>query len=243
MRLRVRLASSRGDVLKVSLRKLLHLTMSLALLLPYLAEVEGLDALTYYALLSIIAAAVNSFIVKRPLLSVKLKESFEKRRRRVLEALSKTSPAILDLNAKLLKLEGLIQEQIRQIEREYERKGGYIGIVHGLVGVLSSQIIFGNDTFYGVLALAVVDPVAAVVGTLIGRFRVESLGISLEGSLSSLIAFYAVLSLTTRVAPHQALAISITATLAEAVSIEDNLTLPLVASMAAYLVNAPLVRL
>ena len=225
-------------VRNIILRKTLHIGMCLFLLLPYLINLNEYNKLLYYSILLIVAAEINSLILKKPLLSVKLKENFEKNRKRILLTLYKSTAIkeLIDLETKLSKLESLIQEQIRQIEREYERKGGYIGIVYGLLGVTLSQLFFSNEAYYGILALTIIDPLTALIGAVYGRIKIPYTNGSLEGSLTAFIVFYLTLVLL-GFRPERATLVSLISCLAELFSSEDNLALPLVTSASIYLIN------
>ena len=227
---------NRSSLKNTVLRKSLHVAMCTFLFLPYIINSDYINKLIYYSVLLVVAAEINSLILKKPLISVKLRENFEKRRRSLLESLHRSSALreVLDMEAKL---ENIIQDQIRQIEREYERKGGYIGIVYALVGVTISQTFFGNNTLYGILALTIVDPITAMVGSIYGR-RIPYTNGSIEGSIIALAIFYLSL-ITLGFRPEKAFFTSIVACITELFSSEDNLTLPLTTSFIVTLLSHP----
>lgn len=226
----------------VALRKLLHVALSSLLLVPYIVHVSYISYVHYYIALAVTAAGVNSLLIKKPLLSGEIRKAFESRRRKAFEAILRSSPPylkeLLDLESKIRKLEAIIQEQLSMMEREYEKKGGYIGIEYGVIGVLFSQIFFGERTFYGVLALMIVDPIAAVVGYRFGRHRVPPTGSSLEGMVAASAAYMAFL-LALGLDPARAFGASIITCAVELLSVEDNLTLPIASSFLASFLDFP----
>ena len=245
--------STSSEFKVVLYRKLLHVLLCLGLYVPYLPYIPLLGSLgdygvskeMYYAVLALVAAAINAIIVKKPLIRVELKEKLQERRRKLVEELLKLAPsnripavaAVAEFEEKLKKLEDSFEEHISRIERSYERIGGYLGITHGVVGVLVSHVVFGGYALYGIYALTVVDPVAAVAGSLAGAHRVPYSSGTFEGALASLMAFALFLCLLGIDAPR-ALLISAAASIAELYGVEDNLSIPIAASAVAYFLHA-----
>ncbi len=229
----------REEVKGELLRKVAHVLFCFTLLIPYIGIIS-IPPLIYYTILAILAALINGIIVKKPLLSKELVNFFENRRKKTIETILYTTPQPFKhvIEESLFRLEQLVQEQIKRMEREYEKKGGYIGIVHGIIGVLTSAILFNDYTIYGIIALTVIDPIAATIGILYGRIRLPLAQGSLEGTLAAIIGLTFILTILD-VNPEVAILISFFASLTELFSIEDNLTIPLVASLSAYLLSAP----
>lgn len=227
-------------------RKLLHVLLCLGLFVPYILPLGGLRDYgvgreAYYAVLALAATAVNAVVVKRPLIGVELKERLQERRRRLVEELLKLAPSskipavavVAEFEEKLKRLEDSFEEHISRMERSYERVGGYIGIAHGAIGILASHVVFGGYAFYGICALTVVDPIAAVVGSLAGAHRVPYSSGTVEGALASSAVFALLLCLCGIDVPR-ALLISTAASIAELYGVEDNLSIPIATSAAAY---------
>jgi len=226
----------------VFMRKVLHVVFCLGLAAPYLSGFEEYS-LYYFAVLALAASYANAVMIKRPLLAYDIKNALRERRRRILLSLLRGAPTAIrreftDLEQRLESLEDLIEEQIRRMERAYERVGGYIGVTHGILGVLVSQILFGDRTLYGIMALAVVDPVGAVVGSALGRTRIPLTDATLEGFVAEVAAF-AVALVVLGVDPIRALAVSLAAGLSEVLFVEDNLVIPVASSLAAYYLALP----
>jgi len=236
------------------LRKALHILLSTVLLLPFneyfvetLRNYWGISPKEYYAALTIVAAFVNAVQIKRPLMREELLKVMRSARRKVMDEikslfLNRTSSkvkfvSLVDkLDEALTKLETLFSNQIRMLERSYERVSGYIGVTFGVVGAFSSFILFEKHAFYGILALMIVDPTAALVTRSIGKRSLPASRTSVEGALASTIIFFLVLSLL-GIDILKSLLLSIVAMLAEAYGIEDNILIPLIVSLFATLLG------
>lgn len=216
----------------VALRKALHIALCGLLLVPFTNQgrVLGIDPLTYYAALALIAATLNSYQVKRGLKLSKVTP------RLLIKRFMASSPQFPELSNMMLKLERLVEEILEEVEREYERKSGYVGVTFGAVGVLASYALFRDHALMGILALAVVDPAAALVGSRWGRIRVGEGGRSLEGSVAGALVFLALLVLLGQ-DPASALILAAVASLSEAISVEDNLVIPVAVSATSYVLN------
>ena len=51
------------------------------------------------------------------------------------------------------KIEKFVLTQIEFLERDYERKEGYVGLLYGMIGVSASSLLFPGHVIYGVFAL------------------------------------------------------------------------------------------
>jgi len=229
------------------LRKVLHVLLSVVLLLPFnqyftelLQNSWGITPREYYAALTVTAAFVNATQIRRPLIREELLKVMRSARRKAMDEiknlfLSKVSSKVTfislvdKLDEALTKLETTFSNQIRMLERSYERVSGYIGVTLGMVSVFSSFILFGNYAFYGVLALMVVDPTTALITRLLGRKLLPMSRTSVEGVVASTILFSLIL-LALGIDIIKSLSISIVAALVEAYGIEDNLSIPLAVS-------------
>jgi len=195
----------------------------------------------YYSILLVISSIFNSFLIKKPLLSRELQINFEKQRKKIFDLLLKNSPttfkSLLSFEKWIASLEKVIQDEIRRMEREYEKKGGYIGIIYGIIGVYISYIIFKKYTFYGIIALMVIDPIAAVFGKGFGKNRVPITHKSIEGTLFATL-FFTIVLMFLGLHPTKAIIISLLTSLVELFSIEDNLTIPLTSSFLIFFLDS-----
>lgn len=226
-------------------RKLMHILLSILLIIPYIVDLEiyGISAVEYYVILTVIASLVYSAQVKRPIITVVLMDTVSNARKAILQQLSKVPdlPVPLEsLNDGLTRLEQSFREIMSDIERDYERRSGYLGILMGMVGILTSQIVAGNHALYGLLSLMIYDTVSAIAGTLLGHVKLPYSNATMEGLLVGVGALALILFLITN-NPVAAIAISIIAALAEAYGIEDNLTIPITVSLASTVLGLPTV--
>ncbi|NHV98468.1 MAG: hypothetical protein HA496_02335 [Thaumarchaeota archaeon] len=221
------------------LRKSLHFLLSLILLLPFLLnrfEIV-LDTRVFYSVLSIVALTLNAIQIKRPLLRSEVKGFMREKRekffndiRNYLPLRSRVTAQVIDrVEEKIRGIEDLIDHQLSTVERDYEKRGGYIGLTYGILGVTLSYFLFEDYAFYGVVSLATTDAVATLVGGLTGVHRLPLTSKTFEGSVSGFAAFFTVLLLT-GVSPLSALMLSIMAAIVEAYTVEDNLLLPIAVS-------------
>jgi len=226
------------------LRKAIHVLLVTLLLMPFLVDIRsfGLSSLTYYSILLLASAFVNSLQIKRPPLVKVVLERIEETRSKFFSKLTslESKSEIKALIASLLsEIEHTLIPQINAAIRDYERLGGYIGITFGAVGVLTSNILFKEYVFYGALALAIVDTVSALIGGFLGKTRIPGTNATLEGSLAGFIAFFTTLFLI-GIEPISSLIISLLTVIVEAYGVEDNLAIPITASFVAYILNAPI---
>jgi len=221
------------ELRSVALRKALHVVLCGLLLVPFTEQGStlGIDPLIYYATLALIAAALNSYQVKRGLTLSRVTP------RLLIKRFMTGLPQFPELSNLMLKLEKLVEEVLEEVEREYEKRSGYVGMTFGAVGVLASYALFRDHALMGILALAVVDPAAALVGSMWGRIKVGEGGRSLEGSVAGAVVFLLLLVLLGRDL-LSALILAAVASLSEATSVEDNLTIPVAVSAASYALSA-----
>ena len=220
------------DFKNLALRKAIHASMVLllaspALVIPLLPEklfpLQKPDPAWVYGLLMVIAAWINALRVKGPAVSLSPEE---------LEMLLLKTPMGQRVDAAVKWFESLA----RQLEREYEKRAGWVGLMHGVLGVGVSYFLFGPIFIWGVLALATTDVASALVGAKIGRRRMPLASVStVEGTLAGFLAFLPVACL--HWTPLQAVLLSATAALSEAYGVEDNLEVPFVVSFVAWLMT------
>lgn len=224
------------------LRKSVHLVLSLILLFPFMLSRFGIDVDTavFYSILSILSLTWNAVQIKKPLLRSEVKnfmresrEKFFKEIKNFLPLKSQVTSYVLDkIDEKIRGIEELVDNQLSAMERDYEKRGGYIGLTYGVLGVTISYFLFGRNSFYGVLSLATVDLLATIVGGLAGVHKLPFTDKSFEGSFSGAALFFIVIVLI-GVSPLNAFILTLIAALVEAYAIEDNLFLPLFVSLAA----------
>ncbi|MEM4580948.1 MAG: hypothetical protein QW092_01135, partial [Candidatus Korarchaeum sp.] len=139
-------------------------------------------------------------------------------------------------------LESLIESferLVSMVERDYERRSGWLGLMSGLIGGASSYFIFGFHVIYGVLGLLLVDGISTIVGMNIGVIKVPFTNKTVEGTLAGFLSFSVALTIITGNF-SSSLIVASASSLAELYGIEDNITVPLVASALAYLIAPPL---
>jgi len=227
------------------IRKGLHFLLSLILLLPFvLSRFEIVfNAAVFYSVLSIVALTLNAIQIKRPLLRSEVKSFMRERRekffndiRNYIPLKSRVTSQVVDrIEEKIRGIEDLIDYQLSIVERDYEKRGGYIGLTYGILGVTLSYFLFKDYAFYGVVSLATTDAVATLVGGLTGTHRLPFTSKTFEGSLSGFVAFFTFLILT-GVSPLASLLLSTMAAMVEAYTVEDNLLLPIAVSLLSTLV-------
>ncbi|MCS7111714.1 MAG: hypothetical protein N3D82_02375 [Ignisphaera sp.] len=230
--------SLRGEVF----RKMFHLLLTLAMAIPLTPHYQQIftgmgfpyDATLFtYALLTFASAFINSLQIKVPSIyttSLKMLKDF---RKRIIEYISESvgvenvSDILRSIDGAFEKHEERFTEFIASIEREYERKHGYIGITFGTISVTLAYTLFGPfPTLHGILALAVVDSITAIV-TLLTKERCRK--IFKHTTVSILTAFVTYSAVCFLIGRNilTAAAIASAAIIVELLSPEDNLTLPL----------------
>lgn len=226
-------------------RKLIHILFSVGLIIPLFMGFNDADTQLYYTVLLFGASILYIYQVKRPLISVVIRNALDEARRNVKASMVKVAEAINAPNVKELissidKFEYAFNEFVRSIERDYERKWGYLGVLMGMVGIYISYIAVNTYVYYGALALIFYDTSSALFGTVIGRTRMPYSGTTVEGVLMGSLIFSLVLGALVGVSYVPILyMIGIALGIAESYSGEDNLTIPIVASLLAYLLKLP----
>ena len=227
------------------LRKLIHIVFSIPLIVPLLANLNNTYTEAYFTVLLVGASLLYIYQVKKPIISEVLKSKINDARDALRSHIAKAAEAMNIPNADSLiesmdKFEEALRDFIRSVERDYERRWGYLGVLMGMVGVYVSYIAFNTYAYYGVLALIFYDTVSALVGYSIGRVKLPYSSVTFEGALAGALAFSASSSLMAGLnnMPYLYL-VGLALGLAEAYSGEDNLTIPIVASGLTYLMHMP----
>jgi len=218
------------DLKSLVIRKAVHAVMALSLAAPavilprlpeYLFLLHRPSPAEVYGLLMIAAAWVNALRVKGPAVEVKPEE---------LERMLQRTPVGQRVEAAVKWLDATI----RRLEREYERRAGWVGLMYGVVGVGVSYFLFGWNFLWGVVALATTDVASAVVGAFAGSRRMPFASTStVEGTVAGFLAILPV-ALAFR-DPASAVILSAAAALSEAYGVEDNLEVPFAVSGLAWL--------
>jgi len=211
-------------------RKVLHVVLCLILAFPYM--IPNFPRAEVFSALALSAALINAVMLKKPLLTQEIRVKLREKRRRALEALKSISPPMMTKNidsidSLLTRLEETFEEQISRMERSYERVGGYIGVTHGILGVLIAEVLFKEKAFYGVLALLIIDTVSAVISVVTGfKRRLPFSSTTVDGLIASSATFFVVSVVLLGVEATKAGLAALFLAMVEAYAPEDNLLLP-----------------
>ncbi|MGQ9479626.1 MAG: hypothetical protein ACUVQ0_06425 [Thermoproteota archaeon] len=221
------------------IRKSIHLILTVILLSPFILRFFKIEvnASAFYSVLSIAALTLNAIQIKRPLLRSEMKRFVRERREKFLEDMKNflplksqvTSQVLNRIEEKIRGFEDFIDEQLLIVERDYEKRGGHIGLTYGIIGVTISYFLFGEYSFYGIVSLATTDFVSTLVGGLKGTHRLPLINKTIEGTISGFTIFLTILLLLGK-ASHISMLLSVVAAFIEAYAIEDNLFLPVTVS-------------
>jgi len=192
----------------------------------------------------ILASLVNSIQIKAPQIRDKFFFTFTSVRREVLKKIreSATSIGASDFFAKLLEEinemfdrgEKRFQDLLDIVERDYEKKFGFIAVTFALISVLVSYVLFGREAAsIGVLALMIVDPTSAVITSITSSHTKTRIG--KHTPLSILASFLLSSFILTVFMGIRGFVVGAVSVIVEAFSPEDNLTLPISASLTAWL--------
>ncbi len=232
----------------LALRKLAHVSLSIFLIIPYIADlsITGLSTLQYYTILTIASAIIYCIQVKKPIISTMLSEAISNIRNTIIQQLSKLNDSgIINMSIiteHLLKFESSFKEILENVKRDYERRGGYLGILMGMLGVFLSYIIVHDYVIYGIISLIVYDTLSAFYGILIGRTKIPYTHVTLEGTLMGILTYTLILYIfIPQVGILKIITLSIAIGLAECYGIEDNFSIPIVASLITYCLNFPMI--
>lgn len=221
------------DLRGLLIRKAFHIIGAILLAVPFFVEVRPP---LYYAVLALVAGTFYSIQIKRPQLLLDLRQNIFKSLEDVFNSLDKLVPVgRADLKTQYDALLVSIEKAIEAAERDYEKRGGYLGLLMGAVGVLVAYNIFGARSLLpAVVGLAVYDVFSALVGMALGRRKLPGTNATVEGVLGGSAPTLAVL-IAVGYKPWAALLITAFIIIAEAYGVEDNLAIPIAAAAAAYL--------
>ena len=235
-------------------RKALHVSLSLALLIPLTpwfiegGSNLGLDPkqvpLITYAVLSLGAALFNSLQIRVPHYKEKFASIAREVRKRVLGYVKQLAPQsesfakqVEEVDKVLDRMEVSLTKFVSEVEREYEKKFGYIAITFALLSVTLSYAIFGTYVAYGILALALVDSVSAIITKVLPKPKLFKHSV---WSVAITFTTFTIVLIIGGLDPIRSAIISLAAVFAENLGIEDNLTLPIVTTAVAYALKAPM---
>ncbi len=202
-----------------TIRKLIHMIFSLLLAIPLFLK-DYVEPGVIYGVALALGGIIYSTQVKG--LPEWLKASMQ-------------IPQVRHLEVMVESFERLI----RMVERDYERRSGWLGMMSGLVGGASSYFVFGPFMIYGVLALIFVDGISAIFGMNFGRRGIPFSNKTVEGTISGFSSFYIILILITG-RLIESLILAAISSISELYGIEDNISVPIVTSAASYLLSLPI---
>lgn len=220
-----------GELRSLFARKFFHVAFVALLAVPFFVEIP---AEWYIAALTFVGGFVYSIQVRQPSAWEEFRENFFRSLEEVFDRLED----LLPLDKPLLKTQ--YQNAVRQLEelilaaeRDYEKRYGYLGVLMGAVGFLVAVAVFGKTHLLAsVVSMAVYDAASAVVGTLHPGRKMGKLSLwgTVAGAFFNLLALMAV-----GYSAVAALLITAFVVIADALSPEDNLTIPPAAAAASYL--------
>jgi len=191
-------------------RKLLHIALSALMFAPYLlSSLLKYDPVKAYGL--IVAASAWLYAVR-----------------------AKGIPAELAQVAKRVRIEGMdkltsqFAMSVERLERDYEKRAGWIGLLTGVIGIGSSYMIFRDCFIAGVLAMIFVDGISAIAGISMGKRRIPMSKGTFEGTLAGFLSYFVVMAFM--IDPVRSAVIAVVTSFAELYGIEDNISVPLVSS-------------
>ncbi|MGC9069137.1 MAG: hypothetical protein ACP5IZ_09225 [Thermoprotei archaeon] len=199
------------------LRKLIHMLFSIIMYLPiYIAHIINVNPVQFYGFIIAFATWVYALKVKGPPPGINIDEIMRKVR--------DTSEQFKIIEKAISSIEQVISD----VEREYEKRAGWIGLLAGAIGISVSYILFNDIFVIGVLALAVLDGIAAIAGITLGKIRIPYSHGTVEGTIAGALSYFLVLLFFMK--PVSALMTTLTATIAELYGVEDNITVPISAT-------------
>jgi len=243
------------DLQALIIRKVIHFSFSLLLILPltpsfieasYKAGITN-PALLIYSLLTFFVALVNSIQIRKPNLReemIRFLRDLRKRSLAKLESLTKSigTQTLLRIGFEELdKLFSRAEENLNiivsRLERDYEKQYGYVCATFALISILLAYILFDKHVIYGILALAIVDSISAILTVLIPTPKIYKH--SIPSVVVSFTCFYVPITILSG-SPIKSLVVSTIVILIEIISPEDNLTLPFLTALASYYLAIPI---
>lgn len=245
----------RQDLQALIIRKAIHFSFSLLLILPLTPSfIEASSrigitnpALLIYSLLTFFAALVNSIQIRKPNLREEMMRFLRDLRKRSLTKLESLARSLgtqtllkigfEELDKLFSRAEENLNTIVSRLERDYEKQYGYVCVTFALISILLAYILFNKHVVYGILALAIVDSISAILTALIPTPKVYKH--SLPSIAISFICFYIPIAILSS-SPIKSLVVSVIVILVEIASPEDNLTLPFLTSLTSYYLAIPI---
>lgn len=220
------------DIKPLVARKAVHVVFVALVALPLLLPVPMEAALS---LLLVAAGFVYSVQVKEPARWAEFRQGIFRSLEEFADALEAIPPLDRpELRERYLKAVRELEAVVDAAERDYEKRGGYLGALMGILGFTAAYLLFGAAHLPPALvSMAVYDAVSAVAGSLAGGPRWRG-RVSPAGTLAGAAANVAALAALGYGLPAAA-AITALVVAADLVSVEDNLLIPLAAAGGSYL--------
>jgi len=234
------------QLIAIALRKLIHVILSVFLIIPFIINLNayGLTRTLYFTIITLGVSIIYVVQIKRPIITVVLLDSLVSARRAIRQQLIRSplsSAMPLEVfDEGLERLEKTVRDLLESVERDYERRGGYLGVLMGALGVLIGQLLTGDYVIYGILSVIIYDTISALSGVLVGRVRLPYSNATIEGMLFGML-FLSIILYAFTGQLIGTLAITVTTALAEAYGIEDNLTIPVASSLMAMAMKMPII--
>ncbi len=204
-------------------RKILHIILSVLLFLPYELRAllpNWLDLNIVYLFIIAVVTWIYSVRVRG------IPRIVEDLRRKIME---------IELARPVERILLSIDSLIKTVERDYEKRAGWLGLLSGTVGIGTSYLIFGGSFVAGVMAMVMFDGLSPLFGHAFGYRRIPHSKGTLEGTLiASAILFLSMCLITS---PLNSLIVTMVTSLSELYGVEDNITVPLASSAAYFLLG------
>lgn len=220
------------DIRPLVARKAVHVAFLALMALPFLLPIPMEVALS---LLLVVAGFVYSVQVKEPARWAEFRQGIFRSLEEFADALEAIPPLDRpELRERYVKAVKELEAVMGAAERDYERRGGYLGVLMGIAGFTAAYLLFGvRHLPPALVSMAVYDAVSAIAGSALGgprwRGRISPAG-TLAGAVANVAALFAL-----GYGPLAAAAITALVVLADLVSVEDNLLIPLAAAGGSYL--------
>ncbi|MEM1541741.1 MAG: hypothetical protein QW101_03745 [Ignisphaera sp.] len=234
------------------LRKTIHLTLSLILIIPFSQPYrEFMNTLLSYSLdptlltmviLLFTAAFINSLQIRVPNLRDRFIHVLGDIRKKFLSSLETVVKGNTDILENIDKMFSRYEERlidiISSVERSYELRYGYICVTFALLSITISYVLFSHVAVYGILALGIVDALSSII-SMSTQTRRKFLKHT-DLSILTTFTIFTVLIYTLNWNIINSITLSFVAITVELLSPEDNLTLPIAVSLVAYVMDVPL---
>jgi dolichol kinase len=233
------------------LRKAMHMVLTLLLLIPltpfyrtifsYFQQFSIDPTLLTYSILLFIFSLINSIQIKLPHIEETIASISREHRKRFVDYISENfantslSEFVKGIEKIISKYENQLLAFMNIIERDYEKKYGYVSVTFALISVFLSYTLWKDFTYVGILALSIVDGLTSLISTIDKRSK-KIFKHTLFAYAVAIMAFSILTYLITH-KPLLSIVISIVTVIIEMISPEDNLTLPLLTTTLFSILN------